>query len=153
MPFRQARSFRQLPIQEILMRKTILLAIIACILGIVLLSSLAFYIPNRLRSSRPAGRPEAFTGFEIMSERDTDRAGSEGNTSRELPNDTLPEEKLQHVIVLGICFFTFLLFYLFTLLQLRNHRLVASCGLVHTTAYLCIEGQEDVDARTELDKA
>lgn len=74
------------------MRKTILLAIIACILGIVLLSSLAFYIPNRLRSSRPAGRPEAFTGFEIMSERDTDRAGSEGNTGRELPNDTLPEE-------------------------------------------------------------
>lgn len=51
------------------MRKTILLAIIACILGIVLLAGLAFYLPGRLSLSRTAQEEsELFTGFAFATE-------------------------------------------------------------------------------------
>ncbi len=47
------------------MRKTIFLAVIACILGIVILAGLAFLIPGRLGNTGGSNESELFTGFEI----------------------------------------------------------------------------------------
>ena len=83
------------------MRKTILLAVIACILGIVLLAALAFYIPNRLRTERTGEQSEMFTGFQFSTQSaETSSPSSEAKekeTSSEkkkqdLPNDTLPDK-------------------------------------------------------------
>ena len=80
------------------MRKTILLAIIACILGIIILAGLAFYIPGRLGNSQDSRQSELFTGFQFQSE---GRAASgsqlsgtddsEPASSEALPGDTLPD--------------------------------------------------------------
>lgn len=50
------------------MRKTIILAIIACTLGIVLLAALAIMIPKRLGHGNRKEQSEAFTGFDIATE-------------------------------------------------------------------------------------
>ncbi len=50
------------------MRKTFILAVIACILGIVLLGGLAFYIPRELGSRDPEKDSEMFTGFRYSTE-------------------------------------------------------------------------------------
>lgn len=80
------------------MRKTILLAIIACILGIILLAALAFYIPNRLGNSQDSRQSEVFTGFQFSTEGKTSSdtqhsraAAGEQVSSEKLPGDTLPD--------------------------------------------------------------
>ena len=99
------------------MRKTILLAVIACILGIVILAALAFYLPARLGRESDRQESELFTGFSIMTESaaSSGQAGSAGTSSgpsvssgssalsgsgrqaaddsstEGLPNDTLPD--------------------------------------------------------------
>ena len=82
-------------VQEFLMRKTILLAIIACVLGIVILAALAFCIPNRFGSLKDDRESEVFTGFHFSTEKPAkpgpavpDEASSSSFES--LPNDTLP---------------------------------------------------------------
>lgn len=85
------------------MRKTILLAVIACILGIVILAALAFYIPSRLGQTDRRGQSEAFTGFHYATEgAKPDNSGAKeasghsiNGTSSEaaLPGDTLPDVK------------------------------------------------------------
>lgn len=82
-------------VQEFPMRKTILLAIIACILGIVILAALAFCIPNRFGSLKDDRESEVFTGFHFSTEKPAkpgpavpDEASSSSFES--LPNDTLP---------------------------------------------------------------
>lgn len=77
------------------MRKTILLAIIACVLGIVILAALAFCIPNRFGPLKDDRESEVFTGFHFSTEKLAkpgpavpDEASSSSFES--LPNDTLP---------------------------------------------------------------
>ena len=81
------------------MRKTILLAVIACILGIVLLAALAFYIPNSLRVTRDDEQSEMFTGFQISTQSSTPPAPSSDGKKQaasgqdtDLPYDTLPDD-------------------------------------------------------------
>ncbi len=50
------------------MRKTLILAVIACILGIVLLAAIAFYIPARLGNNELRQESELFTGFSFSTE-------------------------------------------------------------------------------------
>ncbi len=61
------------------MRKTFILAIIACILGIVLLAAIAFYIPARLGNEESRQESELFTGFNYSTEaaRQSDSAKEE----------------------------------------------------------------------------
>lgn len=59
------------------MRKTILLAVIACILGIVLLAMLAFCLPGRLGISTNMQESELFTGFAIAAKAPSS-SGKEG---------------------------------------------------------------------------
>ena len=92
------------------MRKTILLAIIACVLGIVLLAALAFYIPNEFGNKGDGEQSELFTGFQISTEDKKrpsqtvsehtapDSEESESASREALPNDTLPDSEPQQVI-------------------------------------------------------
>ncbi len=50
------------------MRRTFILAVIACVLGIVILGALAFYIPGRLGNTSNDNESELFTGFAISDE-------------------------------------------------------------------------------------
>lgn len=50
------------------MHKTLILAIIACILGIVLLAAIAFYIPARLGNEERSSESELFTGFHFQTD-------------------------------------------------------------------------------------
>ena len=76
------------------MRKTIVLAIIACILGIVLLASLAFYIPNGPGRRDNVEESELFTGFQFQ----TENIRKENILSAEnLPSDTLVSEEARQV--------------------------------------------------------
>ena len=85
------------------MRKTIILAVIACILGIVILAALAFYIPNRLGQSQQSGQSEAFTGFQYATESPKQEISGSAETDAHpatpdsagtaLPSDTLPGGK------------------------------------------------------------
>ena len=93
------------------MRKTILLAIIACVLGIVLLAALAFYIPNEFGNKGDGEQSELFTGFQISTEDKKrpsqtvsehtapDSEESESASREALPNDTLPDSEPQQVVV------------------------------------------------------
>lgn len=73
------------------MRKTILLAVIACVLGIVLLAALAFYIPNGLGQTDNRDQSEVFTGFQFSTESTVKQTSSGTESfSEKLPNDTLP---------------------------------------------------------------
>ena len=78
------------------MRKTILLAIIACILGIVILAALAFYIPNRLGVPQNSRQSELFTGFQFQTEgraaSGSQLSGAGDGRQDALPGDTLPDE-------------------------------------------------------------
>lgn len=76
------------------MRKTIVLAIIACILGIVLLAALAFYIPNGPGRRDNVEESELFTGFQFQ----TENIRKENILSAEnLPSDTLVSEEARQV--------------------------------------------------------
>lgn len=86
--------------EENTMRRTIILAVIACILGIVILAALAFYIPNRLGRSQQSGQSEEFTGFQFATERpeqevsSSEEEGPHPDTSETAPSgDTVPEAK------------------------------------------------------------
>ena len=57
-----------------------------------------------------------------------------------------PEIKLQHVMLLGICFF--IIIRLFFRLQLSDNRLVASCCLPHLNAYFRANREEDINTAT-----
>lgn len=93
------------------MRKTILLAVIACIFGIVLLAGLAFYIPNRLGQTEGEKQSEIFTGFAVSAEDPVGMRSASGgkennssigsnatggsttghaDTGQTYPNDTMP---------------------------------------------------------------
>ena len=77
------------------MRKTILLAIIACVLGIVILAALAFCLPNRFGSGKEDQQSEVFTGFQFSTEKPAVKkpAAQErpaASASENLPGDTLP---------------------------------------------------------------
>ncbi len=56
------------------MRKTPILAVIACILGIILLGGIAFFLPKYLSEKSGPEESQLFTGFEISTE---DLAGKE----------------------------------------------------------------------------
>ncbi len=86
------------------MRKTIIMAVIACILGIVLLGGLAFYIPRELGNRQPQTDSEMFTGFKISTETSKpdsavapETAVSESQAQAtalgELPGSTLPTDQ------------------------------------------------------------
>lgn len=85
------------------MRKTILFAVIACVLGIVLLAALAFYIPNGFGKTSGESQSELFTGFQISTEspkktpdvqKPADQTGDLAQ-GQSLPNDTLPADHAQ----------------------------------------------------------
>ena len=83
------------------MRKTILLAVIACILGIVLLIALAFFIPGGLGQTDNEKQSELFTGFLFSTEQAgaesgsgsaSGEKGSTADSSGHTPgNETLPD--------------------------------------------------------------
>lgn len=77
------------------MRKTILLAVVACILGIVLLALLAFLIPRRLGQSAATAQSELFTGFTLSTEGSKDGAlkehQAENDSSGERPWRVVPD--------------------------------------------------------------
>ncbi len=86
------------------MRKTIIMAVIACILGIVLLGGLAFYIPRELGNREPQTDSEMFTGFNIstetskttgtvMSETVASEPAVQAPASEKLPGNTLPSDR------------------------------------------------------------
>ncbi len=83
------------------MRKTLILAVIACILGIVLLGFLAFYIPKELGNRESQTDSEMFTGFQYSTETSKSAnpsiSGESGDAkveedSKEFPGTTLPAE-------------------------------------------------------------
>ena len=99
------RVYRSFSNQESPMRKTILLAVIACVLGIVLLAALAFYIPGRLRTVPDDSQSEVFTGFHISTEsmkpsstasglkKQTSSSGTEqGARNAAVPAETVSDE-------------------------------------------------------------
>ncbi len=73
------------------MRKTHVLAVIACILGIVLLAFAAFYIPEKLGSKDTQRDSELFTGFNLSSE-SSDSADASSGTSTGASADTSAED-------------------------------------------------------------
>ena len=77
------------------MRRTLFLALTACILGIVLLAGLAFYIPRRLGRTDDGVQSEMFTGFQISTEKTGQKMLEEGSAPLNgLPLDTLPADQI-----------------------------------------------------------
>ncbi len=83
------------------MRKTLILAVIACILGIVLLAFLAFYIPKELGNKESQQDSEMFTGFQYSTESSkpsnlsiSEKSGDAKTEtdSKELPGTTIPSD-------------------------------------------------------------
>lgn len=78
------------------MRKTILLAVIACILGIVLLIALAFFIPGGLGQTDGEKQSELFTGFLLSTEKartaaDSGNDSASASSAHTSGNETLPD--------------------------------------------------------------